>query len=124
MGFVDFWARAQPATSRDDRPGFRALARMAARSTTASPAGPGRARRVTTARKASSLSGAPAGGSLRRWRPPRLGALSVFGVEEGPADAFDELRCDMGIADIRRRHALLQLERAASVAGRGGLVRR
>jgi hypothetical protein len=48
----------------------------------------------------------------------------MVGVHERPADAFEELRRDVGIADIRRRHALLQLDRAPIVADLGGLVGR
>src|SRR3954453_6155013 len=99
-------------------------ARMAARSTTARPVDQsvtgalpprGWPRRSRTR---------PHACSLRTRCPPRPVALGVFGVEQRPADAFDELRCDVGIADIRRRHALLQLEGTAIVAERGGLVRR
>jgi len=35
---------------------------------------------------------------------------------------LDELRRDVGMADIRRRHALLQLERPTIVAERDGLA--
>ncbi len=40
---------------------------------------------------------------------PACGPLRVLGVRERPADAFDQLRRHVRVAQVRRRHALFQL---------------